>query len=153
MPRMAKSKDRVPVGQESSPLTQSLSESLAALGGLRDRLPASPAPPSGPVPPAGGTVAGPAMPAAKRQPDGPVSRAKKLVVRRERKGHGGKTATRIEGLQGHPKDIEALAGEVKRAFGCGASVDGSDIVVQGDQAERLSAWLEARGAAKVVVGN
>lgn len=138
MALVAKSKERIPVGAGPAPLTHSLSDSLA---GLRDRLPSTAAPAGSPAPPAG-TV-----------PAGIVARARKLVLRRERKGHGGKTATRIEGLDGHPKDIEALAGDIRRAFGCGSAVDGRDIVVQGDQVERLAAWLTGRGAAKVVVGN
>lgn len=139
MSRMARSGTRIPVGTGSAPLTQSLSASLAGLSGLRDRLPSAPvaAAPAAGKPVAAGVLAG----------------ATKLVLRRERKGHGGKTATRIEGLGGHPKDIDALAGDIRRAFGCGSAVDGSDVVVQGDQVERLKAWLEDRGARKVVVGN
>lgn len=139
MTLMAKSKERVPVGAGGAPLTQSLSDSLA---GHRDRMPA--APPN--------KTAEACAPAGAALRAG-LAGAKKLVVRRERKGHGGKTATRIEGLSGPPKDLETLASDIRRAFGCGSAVDGEDVVVQGDQTDRLVAWLQARTAVRVVVGN
>src|SRR6185503_16404460 len=49
--------------------------------------------------------------------------AKKLVVRRERKGRGGKTATVVEGIRVSPSALERIAREMRRALGCGASVD------------------------------
>ena len=77
----------------------------------------------------------------------------KLVVRRERKGHGGKTATVVAGLDLPARDLERLARALRRALGCGASVDGDRLVVQGDQAPRVQAWLAAQGARRVVLGN
>jgi translation initiation factor 1 len=79
--------------------------------------------------------------------------ATKLVLRREKKGRGGKTATVIEGLKLPPSALERLARDVKRALGCGATIDGNTIVVQGDMSDRLAPWLTARGAKKVIVGN
>ena len=79
--------------------------------------------------------------------------ATKIVLRRERKGRGGKTATMIEGLRLPPSGLEKIARELRRALGCGATVDGSTIVVQGDMAARIEPWLVERGAKKVVVGN
>jgi len=96
----------------------------------------------------GADAAAPAV--AKRTP---WNAAPKLVVRRERKGHGGKTATRIEGLTGSSRELEEAVRDVKRALGCGASIEGRDVVVQGDQGERLLAFLAERGARKVVVGS
>jgi len=81
------------------------------------------------------------------------ARASKLVVRRERKGHGGKTVTRIEGLSGTAAELEAAARELKRVLGCGATVDGADVLVQGDQAQRLTALLQKKGARRVVQGS
>jgi translation initiation factor 1 len=79
--------------------------------------------------------------------------APKLVLRREKKGRGGKTATVIEGLRLPPSALERIARELKRALGCGASTEGATIVVQGDMAARIEPWLAARGAKKIVVGN
>ena len=75
----------------------------------------------------------------------------KVVVRRERKGHGGKTATVVEGVLASQR--ETLAGEMKKAFGCGARVEEESIVLQGDIADRACTWLEKRGAKKVVRGS
>ncbi len=77
----------------------------------------------------------------------------KLVLRREKKGRGGKTATIIEGLKLSPSALDRIARELKRALGCGATIDGNTIVVQGDMSARLDPWLTARGAKKVVIAN
>lgn len=79
--------------------------------------------------------------------------ASKIVLRRERKGRGGKTATVIEGIKRPPSALERVVRELRRALGCGAIVEGDTIVVQGDMAARIEPWLLARGAKKVVVGN
>jgi translation initiation factor 1 (eIF-1/SUI1) len=42
---------------------------------------------------------------------------------------------------------------MRRALGCGASVDEGCIVVQGDLVTRVERWLLEHGAPKVVVGN
>jgi translation initiation factor 1 len=76
----------------------------------------------------------------------------KIVLRRERKGRGGKTATVVEGITRPPSALERIARELRRALGCGATVDGDTIVVQGDMAARIEPWLVARGARKVVIG-
>jgi len=79
--------------------------------------------------------------------------ATKLVVRRERKGHGGKTATVVEGFRVSPSALERIARELRRALGCGASVEEGRLVVQGDLVPRVERWLVSHGAPKVVVGN
>jgi translation initiation factor 1 len=77
----------------------------------------------------------------------------KIVLRREKKRRGGRTATIVEGLMLPPSALERIARELRRALGCGAHVDHNAIVVQGDVATRLAPWLTARGAKRVVVGN
>ena len=72
---------------------------------------------------------------------------------RERKGHGGKTATVVSGLGLPARDLEAVVRALRRALGCGASIDGDRLVVQGDQVPRVRAWLAAQGARRIVVGN
>lgn len=79
--------------------------------------------------------------------------ATKLVLRREKKGRGGKTATVIEGLKLPPSALDRIARDLKRALGCGASIEGSTIVVQGDMSSRIEPWLVARGARRVVIAN
>ncbi len=75
----------------------------------------------------------------------------KLVVRRETKGRGGKTVTRIGGLP--PEHLEDLAARMKKALGCGAVVEGADVLLLGSLVPRAAAWLRAEGATRVVEGN
>ncbi len=77
----------------------------------------------------------------------------KIVVRRERKGRGGKTVTLVSGVSLPPPALDALARDLRKALGTGATVEGPDIVVAGDQTDRLRIWLLAHGATKVVMGN
>lgn len=154
---MTKDKQRIATDAGSG---KGLRQGLPGLDALRAALPAGPpgeARSSAPELPAhavpadsGPPAAESAKPPAKRTP---WNAAAKLVVRHERKGHGGKTATRVEGLVGSTRELEEAVREVKRALGCGASLDGRDVVVQGDQGERLLAFLTDRGARKVVVGS
>jgi translation initiation factor 1 (eIF-1/SUI1) len=79
--------------------------------------------------------------------------ATKIVLRRVKKGRGGKTATIFEGIKRPPSALERIARDLRKMLGCGASVEGDTIVVQGDMAARIEPWLVARGAKKVVIGN
>lgn len=83
----------------------------------------------------------------------PLGLREKLVVRREKKGRGGKTATVIEGLQRSPEALESLAQQLRRTLGCGAHVEGTSIVLTGAQTERVREWLTSQGATRVVIGN
>lgn len=74
--------------------------------------------------------------------------APKVVVRREKKGRGGKTVTRIAGIAAEHR--EPLAGRMKRALGCGAVVEGEDVVLLGALVDRAADWLEGEGAKRVV---
>jgi translation initiation factor 1 len=96
------------------------------------------------------TAPAPAMPEAEKIDFGGAT---KIVVRREKKGRGGKTATVVEGIKRPPSALERIARDLRKALGCGASVDGDTIVVQGDMAARIEPWLVARGAKRVVIGN
>ena len=102
-------------------------------GALREKL--------GDLPP------GPA-PKAPQPAKGPA----KAVVRMERKGRAGKEVTVVEQLELRPRELEAWLKDLKGALGCGGTVEGSTLVLQGDQRNRLPALLTARGARKVVVG-
>jgi translation initiation factor 1 len=124
---------KVPPAAPSTPFNTP----FAGLAGLRAALPDPP--PGAPPPPAAPAPA--------------PSLGAKLVVTRERKGHGGKAMVRVAGLALGPEALEALAGRLKRALGCGARVDGGDVLVQGDQAERVADWLREAGAKRVILGN
>ena len=74
----------------------------------------------------------------------------KLALHKEKKGRGGKTATRVSGFQLEPEGLAALAKDMKRQLGCGAVVEGRDIVLLGDLTQRAAEWLRAHGAKRVV---
>jgi len=81
----------------------------------------------------------------------------RVSVRRERAGRGGKIVTIAEGPGLAASDLDALAREAARALGVGARIElvheARALVVQGDQSERLSTWLAARGFRSLSRGN
>jgi translation initiation factor 1 len=83
------------------------------------------------------------------QEPAPPSVPQRAVLRYERKGHGGKEVTAIElpGLE--PAAIDDWLRDLKTALGCGGTVRADAILLQGDQRERVRAWLAARGVRKV----
>lgn len=103
------------------------------------------------TPPAGAAPA-PAPAAGEPQPAarGPALDGK-LVVRRELKGRGGKTVTRIRGL--HARDLPSLATTLKKKLGCGAVIEDGDLLLLGDLVDRAAEWLASQGATRVVKGN
>jgi len=76
----------------------------------------------------------------------------RAVVRMERKGRGGKEVTVIEKLALAEQELLEWCRALKAALGCGGSVDGDNIVLQGDLRQRVPAVLTARGVARVTVG-
>lgn len=91
-----------------------------------------------------------AKPAAK--PTGPDPFAGKIVLAISRKGRGGRTVTIVSGIKGGEAVLDGLCRELKKALGCGASVEGETIVVAGDLIDRVKPWLETKGAKKLIVG-
>lgn len=75
----------------------------------------------------------------------------KLVIRRELKGRGGKTVTRITGLP--RRELETLATTLKKKLGCGALVEREDLLLLGDLVDRAADFLAAQGATRIVKGN
>ncbi|MDI9388455.1 MAG: translation initiation factor [Synergistota bacterium] len=82
---------------------------------------------------------------ADRKPAPPRELPGRVVLSRETKGRGGKTMTRISFREGAPSDAEGLAKRLRGALGCGGSMEGDDILLQGDQVERARSWFESRG--------
>lgn len=74
--------------------------------------------------------------------------AAKVVVRREKKGRGGKTVTRISGIAAAHR--AELAARMKKSLGCGATREGEDVVLLGSLVDRAADWLEGEGARRVV---
>jgi translation initiation factor 1 len=70
----------------------------------------------------------------------------------ERSGRGGKEVTVVEHLALPAPDRDLWLQALKAALGCGGSVEGDALMLQGDQRSRLPALLLARGVKKVTLG-
>jgi translation initiation factor 1 len=112
---------------------------FGALKPLRDAMPD---PPKSPAP----AKAVPATPAKNQRV---IPRA---VVRMERSGRGGKEVTVIERMALSPKERDAWLKALKAGLGCGGVVEGENLMLQGDQRNRVPKLLEARGVRKVTIG-
>jgi translation initiation factor 1 len=77
----------------------------------------------------------------------------RVVLQRQRAGRGGKTVTLVMIRDRDMFDIASIAKEIKKGLGCGAYVEGGDIVLQGDLRERAEEWFRKRGVREVVKGN
>lgn len=65
----------------------------------------------------------------------------KLKVRLDSKKRGGKTVTLVDGFVGTTNDLEELGKKLKNICGTGGSAKDGEIIVQGDQREKVLAWL------------
>lgn len=137
---MAKRKKREAVSTTSS---EPLNNPFAGLAGLRDQLASS-----SPIESESSVGVAQVGVDDRGRVIGP-----KVVVSREKKGRGGKTVTRVSGLGLAGPAVKDLAKSLQRALGCGATVDGEDVLLQGAQGERVQAELRARGAKRVIVAN
>lgn len=68
-----------------------------------------------------------------------------LIVKIDRKGRGGKTATLIEGFVGAEDDLKALAKQLKNKCGTGGSAKDGIILIQGEVREKVVQELEKAG--------
>ncbi|MBS2022906.1 MAG: translation initiation factor, partial [Deltaproteobacteria bacterium] len=103
---------------------------FGALAHLRDSLPQAPAQPQ---------QGAPQM--AAKEMKGPA----RAVVRKEKKGRGGKEVTVVEQLGLPAKQLEVWLKALKNALGCGGAVEGDTLVLQGEHRDRLKLLLEERG--------
>lgn len=140
---MSGSKKRVPLGDTSTRGFQNPFAQLLGGGAAADEAP---------VPPSQAAAAPPGD-AWEAQLRGLA----KAVVRRERKGRGGKTVTLVEGLPDlGDAGFAQLLTRLRKALGCGASSEATEagpvLVLQGDQGERACAFLQGLGVKRVVRG-
>jgi len=66
-------------------------------------------------------------------------------LRREVKGRGGGTVIVISDIPVSGSEMKELAGTLKKKCGCGGTVKGNTIEIQGDHRDTLLAELQARG--------
>jgi translation initiation factor 1 len=66
-------------------------------------------------------------------------------VRRETKGHKGKTVTAIAGLRMNPERLREFAADLKRQCGAGGAVQNGVILIQGDHCDKVIALIQHQG--------
>jgi translation initiation factor 1 len=119
--------------QESEPFANN---AFSGLSGLGAALPSQPAPET--------------LEVAQEEPKAAPRFPNKLVVRMEKKGRRGKTVTRISGVPA--KELAPLCKELKKALGCGATIEETDLILLGDLVERAVGWFEKVGATRIARG-
>lgn len=65
----------------------------------------------------------------------------KLRVQLDTKHRAGKVVTLITGFIGKEEDLEDLGKKLKSFCGTGGSAKDSEIIIQGDQREKVMQWL------------
>jgi translation initiation factor 1 len=75
-----------------------------------------------------------------------------LRVRLETKQRAGKAVTLITGFIGSTADLETLAKQLKAHCGTGGSAKDGEILIQGDQRDKVVGWLAKSGYAKAKKG-
>lgn len=69
----------------------------------------------------------------------------KLKIRLETKHRGGKAVTLVEGFIGSDEDREELGKKLKNFCGTGGSAKDGEMIVQGDQRDKVMQWLLKNG--------
>ena len=65
----------------------------------------------------------------------------KLKIRLDTKHRAGKSVTLVEGFIGLENDLEELGKKLKNFCGTGGSSKDNEIIIQGDQREKILQWL------------
>ena len=73
----------------------------------------------------------------------------KLKVKLETKHRGGKAVTLVDGFIGSDEDREELGKKLKNFCGTGGSAKDGEIIVQGDQRDKVMQWLTKNGYKQV----
>jgi translation initiation factor 1 len=85
-------------------------------------------------------------------PERAVPVVPRAVVRLERSGRKGKEVTVVDHLDLTAAERDRWLQSLKSALGCGGTIEGESLVLQGDHRKRLPALLTKRGVKRVTVG-
>lgn len=69
----------------------------------------------------------------------------KLKIRLDTKHRAGKAVTLVTGFSGTDEDLQDLGKKLKSFCGTGGSAKDGEIIVQGDQREKVLQWLIKNG--------
>ncbi len=69
----------------------------------------------------------------------------KLKIRLDTRHRAGKAVTLVEGFIGTTTNLEELGKKLKSFCGTGGSVKDGEIIVQGDNREKILQWLQKNG--------
>ncbi len=75
----------------------------------------------------------------------------KLKIRLDTKHRAGKAVTLIEGFIGKEEDLQELGKKLKSFCGTGGSAKDGEVIIQGDQRERVFQWLKKNGFVQIKV--
>ena len=74
--------------------------------------------------------------------------AQSITIRLETKHRAGKSVTLIEGFRGGQSDKEDLIKKLKNHCGTGGSAKEGELLIQGDQRDKVLQWLLKQGFVK-----
>ena len=69
----------------------------------------------------------------------------KLKIRLDTKHRAGKAVTLVDGFKGKQEDLEDLGKKLKSFCGTGGSAKDGEIIVKGDQRDKVLQWLIKNG--------
>ncbi len=69
----------------------------------------------------------------------------KLKILLDKKQRAGKKVTLVEGFIGNQSDVEELGKKIKSFCGTGGSVKDGEIIIQGDNKDKVLQWLQKNG--------
>ncbi|QES88460.1 translation initiation factor [Rhizosphaericola mali] len=70
-----------------------------------------------------------------------VPSEQKLRIWLDSKKRAGKTVTLVTGFIGKEEDLQALGKQLKNTCGTGGNAKDSEIIIQGDQRDKILQWL------------